>query len=66
LRDTWVLCFHERVLTFVSNSKEKCGFYKWIWGDRTDVVDDLSMIVPFFIQIPGWNYIVEGIFYQLF
>ncbi len=39
--------------------------YKWIWGDRTDFVDDLSMIVPFFVQFPGWNFIVEGIFYQL-
>jgi hypothetical protein len=46
-------------------SKEKCGFDKWIWGDRTDLVDDLSMIVPFFVQFPGWNFIVEGIFYQL-
>jgi len=55
----------ESTYIFKSFKGEMWILYKWIWGDRTDFVDDFSMIVPFFVQFPGWNFNVEGIFYQV-
>lgn len=45
---TWVSCFWERMCTFVQTLKRDWEFYKQIWGDWTNFVDGLFIIVPFF------------------
>jgi hypothetical protein len=45
---TWVSCFWERMFTFVQTSKRDWEFYRQIWGDWINFIDELFIIVPFF------------------
>jgi hypothetical protein len=58
---TWVSCFWEKIFSFVELQKGIGNiFYKQIWDDWTQFVDEMFIIILlFFAQPLSWNSIVR-------